>query len=362
MTVLLFVGGLVLLICGAEALVRGAVRLSAVAGISPLITGLTIVAFGTSSPELAVSIKSALSGEAGIAMGNIVGSNIFNVLFILGISALITPLAVSQQLIRFDVPLMAGVSILVLIFSLDGCISRLEGIILFTGVILYTVFLILASYRENIEVREEYAGKYQVAAPRSFMAISINLLLIIAGLGMLVLGSKVLVESAVSIAHTLQISEIIIGLTIIAAGTSLPEVLTSIVASLHGQRDIAVGNIIGSNLFNLLCVLGVSAALAPAGIPVEDAMIRFDLPVMIAVACACLPIFFTHGEISRWEGGVLLGYYLVYTLYLILSATRHAALPLVSTALLYFVLPLTVITLIAVSLRFIRQKIRPGQE
>jgi cation:H+ antiporter len=358
---LIFIGGLALLIAGAEVLVKGAVRFAAGAGISPLVTGLTVVAFGTSSPELAVSIKSALDGEAGIAMGNIIGSNIFNILFILGIAALITPLTVSQKLIRFDVPLMIGASILVLILAMDGRISRIEGITLFTGLILYTGFLILESRGESSAVREEYAGKYGMAPASSFAALCVNLTLITCGLGMLVMGSKVLVDSAVAIAHLLDISELIIGLTIIAVGTSLPEVLTSIVASMHGERDIAVGNIVGSNLFNILCVLGISAAVAPAGIAVADAVIRFDLLVMIAVACACFPIFFTHGEISRWEGGVFLGYYVVYTIYLIFSATGHIAMPLLTTAMLYFVLPLTVITLIAVSLRFVKQSNGAGE-
>ena len=358
MNLVLFISGLVLLIVGAESLVKGAVRFSVGAGISPLVAGLTVVAFGTSSPELAVSIKSALDGEAGIAMGNIIGSNIFNILFILGISALITPLAVSQQLIRLDVPLMIAVSVLVLFFALDGRISRGEGLFFICGLVVYTGFLIRTSRGESTEIKEEYTRNYGTMPAGSSRILIINLLLVTGGLGMLVLGSKLLVDSAVAIAEHLGVSELIIGLTIIAAGTSLPEVLTSIVASLHGERDIAVGNIIGSNLFNILCVLGISAAVAPAGINVPDSVISFDIPVMIAVAFVCLPVFFTHGEISRWEGGVLFGYYLVYTFYLILSATRHIALPLLTTALVYFIIPLTAVTLIAISLRFMKEKYR----
>lgn len=355
MSLFFLISGLALLVAGAEILVKGATRFALSAGISPLVTGLTVVAFGTSSPELAVSIKSALDNSAGIAMGNIVGSNIFNILFILGVSALIAPLTVSQQLIRFDVPILIIASVLVLIFALDGNINRNEGMILFAGLILYTGFLILQSRGESSEVREEYEKKFGTAKSRTPAAVCINLVLIMVGLGLLVLGSNILVDGAVAIARTLHVSELVIGMTIIAVGTSLPEVLTSIVASLHGERDIAVGNVIGSNLFNILCVLGIAAAVAPAGIAVSDTMIKFDLPVMIAVACACFPIFFTHGEISRWEGGVLLGYYLVFTLYLILSATHHIVLPLLTTAMLYFVLPLTAVTLVAISLRFIKQ-------
>ncbi|MGM0982658.1 MAG: calcium/sodium antiporter [Pseudomonadota bacterium] len=345
MTVAAFVVGLVLLIVGAEGLVRGASRLAARLGISSLIVGLTVVAFGTSSPELAVSLKAAIDGQAGLAMGNVVGSNIFNVLFILGLSALIVPLAVAQQLVRFDIPLMIVLSGLVLLMSLDGAIGRFDGLVLVTGLAAYTTFLLRQGKR--------------VVSPESTATTSppwaIDLLLVGGGLGLLVLGSRWFVEGAVVFAAYLGVSDQVIGLTIIAAGTSLPEVVTSLIAALRGERDIAVGNVVGSNVFNILGVLGLTGLLAPTGIVLSTAMIGFDLPVMIAVALACLPICFTGGQISRWEGGVFFGYYLAYTLYLILAAARHDALPGFGMVMLYFVLPITVLTLALLTFRDLRR-------
>lgn len=353
MAIFLFIIGLVFLVIGAEALVRGSSRLAAVFGISPLVIGLTVVAFGTSSPELAVSVKSALSGQASIAVGNVVGSNIFNVLFILGVSALIVPLVVSRQLVRLDVPLMIALSCIVLFLSLDESFSRTDGLILVAGLVVYVCFLIYQSRRESVEVRDKHAtdrgsGKYT----RAIWAKDIGLIL--GGLSLLVIGSRWLVDSAVSFAQYLGVSELVVGLTIVAAGTSLPEVVTSIIAAIRGERDIAVGNVVGSNIFNIMGVLGLASIVAPAGIEISTAVIWFDIPVMMVVALACLPIFFTGGVISRQEGVLLLGYYVAYTLYLILAASHHDALPRFSAAMLYFVIPLTVVTMVVVVLREIR--------
>ncbi len=353
-TVLILLAGLVLLVAGADILVRGASRLAAALGISPLVIGLTIVAFGTSAPELAVSVGAAWSGQADLALGNVVGSNIFNVLFILGLSALIAPLVVAQQLVRLDVPLMIVASVVVWLMGLDGLVTRLDGLLLFGAVLAYTAFLIVQSRRESsAQVQEEYAREY-ASAPggRQFL---VNGLLIVAGLFLLVLGSRWLVDSAISIAQALGVSELVIGLTIVAAGTSLPEVATSVIASIRGERDIAVGNVVGSNIFNLLCVLGLSSLVSPAGIVVPDAAIRFDIPVMIAVAVACLPVFFTGYRISRWNGLVFLLYYVAYTAFLILAATRHDALHDFSTAMLWFAIPLTAIVLLVGAFRYHRR-------
>ena len=297
MTVLLFVAGLAFLILGAEGLVRGSSRLAVLLGISPLVVGLTVVAFGTSSPELAVSVKSALSDQAGIAVGNIVGSNIFNVLFILGISAIITPLLVSHQLRRFDVPLMVVLSVIVLAFSLDGNFSRFEGLILVTSLAIYVWFLIYQSRKETSVVKGTYVKEARVAGPVKSNWF-INIALVLSGLALLVLGSRWLVDSAVSFAQYLGVSELVIGLTIIAVGTSLPEVVTSVIAAIRGERDIAVGNIVGSNIFNLTMVLGLASVVAPKGIDVLAAVSRFDIPVMIAVSIACLPIFLVHRRLA----------------------------------------------------------------
>ncbi len=355
MAILLFVLGLGFLVVGAEALVRGSSRMASALGISPLIIGLTVVAFGTSAPELAISVKAALAHQPDIALGNVIGSNIFNVLFILGLSALVAPLAVSQQLIRLDVPLMIGASILVMLLALDGRISRVEGILLFAGLLFYIVVLIKQSRSENAQVKDEYTREFGVRDQVANRWL-LNGALVAGGLVLLVLGSKWLVDSAVTIAQYFGVSELVIGLTIVAAGTSLPELVTSVVASLRGERDIAVGNIVGSNLFNLLGVLGVASAVSPVGMAVASAVINFDLPIMIVVAFVCLPIFFTGGVISRWEGAALFGYYIAYTLYLILAAAHHAAVPIYSAAMLYFAIPLTLLTLLVTTLSVIRTK------
>jgi cation:H+ antiporter len=359
-TLILFVVGLGLLIVGAEALVRGASKLAAAAGISPLVIGLTIVAFGTSSPEMAVSVSSALQGQADVAVGNVVGSNIFNVLFILGIAALIAPLVVSKQLIRFDVPLMIGISIIAIIFGSDGSISRIEGILLFAGIIAYTVFLIYQSRKENKakaaaakadEFDNEYSDK-----PKNSLDYLKNIAFIIIGLGLLVQGSRWLVDGAIAIARTLGVDDVVIGLTIVAAGTSLPEVAASVIASIKGERDIAVGNVVGSNIFNILSVMGLSAIVAPNGLPVAPSIENFDMPIMIAVAFACIPIFFTGWTIARWEGAVFLGYYMAYTVYLVFNATQHAALPAFSNVMIYFVAPITLLTLVITTVRALQQQ------
>ncbi len=347
----LFVLGLVLLVAGAELLVRGASRLAARLGISPLVIGLTVVAFGTSAPELAVTVQAGLAGQADIAVGNIVGSNIFNVLFILGLAALIVPLVVSQQLVRLEVPLMIGVSVLFLVMALDGRISGFDGMLLFAGIVAYTVFTVRQSRKESAAVQAEYAQEYGDGQSAERGRLPLQIALIVAGLVLLVLGAHWLVEGAVAFARHFGVSELIIGLTIVAVGTSLPEVATSIVAALRGERDIAVGNVVGSGIFNILAIAGIASMVTPGGLEVAPALIRFDIPVMIAVALACLPIFASGHLIARWEGALFLGYYAAYVLYLILAATQHAALPSLSVAMLAFVLPLTAVTLIVLLAR-----------
>ncbi len=354
MAMLLLVAGFALLIVGAEAMVRGASKFAAAVGIPPVIIGLTVVAFGTSSPELAVSIMSGFSGEADIAVGNVVGSNIFNVLLILGVSALIAPLVVAQRLVQIDVPLMIVASVMMGMLGLDGKIGRGDGLLLFAGVIGYTLFLLRQSRAEKAQIQEEYNKEFGVGAGKSGDGRLGNIGLVIGGIAMLVLGSRWLVDGAVAIAQYLGVSELIIGLTIVAVGTSLPEVATSVVASLRGERDIAVGNVVGSNLFNILAVLGLAGILVPAGIDVSESALKFDIPVMIAVAVACLPIFFTGHAIARWEGGLFLGYYVAYTVYLVLDATSYAGLPLFAAAMIWFVVPLTAVTLIVLTVRAVR--------
>jgi cation:H+ antiporter len=341
----LFVLGLVLLIGGAELLVRGASNLALALRVSPLVIGLTIVAYGTSAPELAVSVQSGIAGQGSLALGNVVGSNIFNVLLILGLSASIAPLVVSRQLVRADVPIMIGVAFIFGGMALDGSIGRLDGALLLVGAIGYSAYTLIQSRKEGTPQPDADMA----APPRSRWPLQVALVLV--GLGMLVVGSEWLVNGAVAFAQAFGVSELIIGLTIVAAGTSLPEVATSVLASLRGERDIAVGNVVGSNIFNLLSVMGLTALVSPAAIPVPDAALAFDIPVMLAALVACLPIFFTGYMIARWEGLLFLGYYVAYTLYLILNATHHAALPFFNAVMLLFVLPLTAITLLVMVIR-----------
>jgi cation:H+ antiporter len=340
-------GGLGLLVLGAEWLVGGAARLAVRMGVSPLIIGLTVVAFGTSAPELAVSVGSVLSGRAELAFGNVVGSNISNILLILGASALVTPLVVAAPLIRLEVPVMLGVSVLTLVLALDGGLGRADGVLLVAGALAYCLFQARQSRRETLDVRQEFAREFGDAATRPWLDVG----RLVAGCALLVVGSGWLVEGAVVMARALGVSELVIGLTVVAAGTSLPELATSVLAAVRGERDIAVGNVVGSNIFNLLLVLGASAAIAPGGLAVSPASLQFDLPVMIAVTLACLPVFASGHVIARWEGALFLSYYGAYLLYLGLNATEHHALPLFNVAMVGFALPLTVITLTVVGLR-----------
>jgi cation:H+ antiporter len=353
MNLLMFLGGLILLVIGANTLVRGASRLALSFGISPLVVGLTIVALGTSAPEVAVSVGAVLDGKTDIAIGNVVGSNIFNVLFILGISALIAPLVVNIQLIRQEVPIMLGTSLLLLALTLDGRLSSLDGGLLFALLLAYTAFLVVQSRRETQAAKDEYADAVQPAgagAWDSHWAAQIGL--IAAGLAALVFGSDYLVQAAVSFAKALGVSDVVIGLTIVAAGTSMPEVATSIAAAIKGERDIAVGNVVGSNTFNILGCLGLSGLVSgDLGLVMAPSVLAFDIWVMLAVALACLPVFMTGREIARWEGGVFLGYYVAYMAYLILAAQQHAALPAFSGVMMGFVVPLTVVTLVVVTIR-----------
>jgi cation:H+ antiporter len=348
--VLFFLLGLAALVAGAEALVRGASRIAMSLGISPLVVGLTIVAMGTSSPEIAVSVGAVLNGTTDIAVGNVVGSNVFNVLFILGLSAVITPLVVHSQIIRQEVPIMIGASVVLAVMVFDGSLSCMEAAMLLVLLVGYMVFLVRQSRAETAEIRDEYAGAVQRnGAWDSHWAV--QALLIAVGLGLLVLGSEWLVNAAVAFARALGVSDLIIGLTIIAAGTSMPEVATSILAAVRGERDIAVGNVIGSNTFNILGCLGLSGVVSANGLSMSSAVLNFDLWVMLAVAFACLPALMLRNEIGRRRGLMFLAFYVAYVAYLILGAQDHDALDEFSAVMLSFVLPITIVTLVAMVIR-----------
>jgi cation:H+ antiporter len=339
LTVLYFVGGLALLAAGAEWLVRGASALAGALGLSPLVVGLTVVAFGTSAPELSVSLGAAFAGESDLALGNVIGSNIANILLILGLSATVAPLLVSRQVIRREVPMMVGISLAVVLMGLDGRIGRIDGMLLVIGIGVY----VFESIRESRQMEAVRVANGEVApAPAGGRTLVLEGLRAIVGLGVLVVGTEGVVGGATAMATAMGVSELLVGLTIVAIGTSLPEAATSVVATLRGERDLAVGNAVGSNIFNLLAILGATALVRPIGVPEE--VLVFDLPLMLAVAAACLPVFFTGGRIARWEGWVFVGYYVAYVVYLVLDATRHDALPTYTTMMLVFVLPLTVLT------------------
>ena len=351
-TALLFVAGLVGLVAGAELLVRGASKLALSFGLSPLVVGLTVVAFGTSAPEMAVSVGAAMSGQTDLAVGNVVGSNIFNVLVILGLSALITPLLVDVQLIRQEVPIMIGASVLLLVLSLDGRIAFTDAALLLVLQVAYTVFLVRQSRAQNLKAETVYAAELGHPDAQAWDArLPAQIGLIVVGLALLVGGSQALVSAAVTLAKAFGVSDLVIGLTIVAAGTSLPEVAASVMAALRGQRDIAVGNVVGSNLFNILGCLGLAGLVSDQGLPVPAAALDFDLWVMVAAALACLPVFVSGREVARWEGGVFLAYYVAYAAWLVLTAQQHAALGMFSAAMLGFVVPLTVVTLFVVLLK-----------
>ena len=342
---MVFVGGLVALIAGAELLVRGASRVALSLGISPLVVGLTIVAIGTSSPEVAVSVGATLDGQTDIAVGNVIGSNIFNVLFILGASALIVPLVVSTQIVRQEVPIMIGASLLLLSFGLDGVISWLDSVLLLGLLVAYIVFLIVQSRRQH-QLEQAAAADQPALEPEAKPSLPMQLLLIAAGLVLLVLGSGWLVDASSAFARLIGVSDLVIGLTIVAAGTSMPELATSIMAALRNERDIAIGNIIGSNIFNILGCLGIAGLVSGSGLPLAPAVMNFDMWVMVAVAVACLPVFVAGRLIARWEGMIFVFYYAAYAAYLILAAQAHDALDEYSQVMLGFVVPITIVTLV----------------
>jgi len=302
-----------------------------------------------------VSVQASLAGQADLAVGNVIGSNISNILLILGMSAIAAPLVVSQQLVRLDVPLMIGVFGLMWLMALDGRISTIDGGILFTGAIAYTVFAIRKSRKENREIQEEYEKEFGKADGKT-TSLWWNLGLVVAGIALLAVGSNWLVDSATAIARVLGVSELVIGLTVVAVGTSLPELATSVVASIKGERDIAAGNVVGSNLFNVLSVLGLTAIVVPTGVPVASSVLSFDIPIMFVVGLACLPIFFSGYRIDRWEGSIFVFYYLAYVLYLVLDASGHDSLPLYSRVMILFVVPISVLTILIITWRSFRQQ------
>ncbi len=345
--VLRVVVGLGVVTAGADLLVRGASRLAARLGIPPLLVGLTVVALGTSAPEIAVSVDAAMAGRGDVALGNVVGSNIFNVLFILGASALAAPLVVKSQLVRLDVPLMVAISALPLLLGFDRVISRADGVALLIMLGAYLLFLAFLARRGR---GAPAGGEPPTEAVVPGGSPLRDGALAVVGLVLLVLGADALVEGATALARAAGVSELVVGLTLVAAGTSLPELATSLVASLRGERDLAVGNVVGSNIFNVLAVLG-AGAVAGGGMDVAGGLLLFDFPVMLAVAVACLPVFVTGASISRREGAVFVFYYVLYAVYLGLHTADHPFREEFGIAVLGGVLPLTIAVAAAMWIR-----------
>ncbi|MFJ2323870.1 MULTISPECIES: calcium/sodium antiporter [unclassified Pseudomonas] len=324
-------GGLLLLIAGAELMVRAAVRLAARLHVRPLIIGLTIVAFGSSAPQMAVSLQAAHAHTPDIAVGSVIGSSIFNILVTLGLSALIIPLRVSRQLVRLDIPLMIGASLLVFVLAWNEEFGRFDGVLLLGALALY-LGLLLRQSRHSTRPHSQHPEAAQASWPGS-------VLMIIVGLAMLVYAGHLLLGAAVAVATDLGLSERVIGLTVVAVGTSLPELATSLIAALRGQRDIAVGNVIGANLFNLLGVLGFTALIAPTPLSVSPNALDFDLPVMLGVAALCLPVFYSGYRVTRAEGLLLLGLYLAYGLHVVSFTTGMPLAGKLERLMLFYVLP-----------------------
>lgn len=312
LTLLQMLGGLAVLVAGAEILVRGSVGTALRFGLTPLLIGLTIVAFGTSAPELVVSIQAANNGSDDIALGNIIGSNISNIALILGLAAMIQPLKVQASIIRKDVPILLGTSLLLVFFLMDGVITQLEGVIFFLGVVVFTVVSVRMAKKET---SEEVKEEFEDVIPEKKLPLWLNIVMIVVGLGLLILGAKWLVDGAIEIASSVGLSEAVVGLTIVAVGTSLPELATSVMAAIKKEGDIAIGNVVGSNIFNILCILGITAMILPVS---QGGITTVDILLMLGLTVLLLPVLKSGYIVSRFEGAVLLVIYISYTAYLVM--------------------------------------------
>ena len=321
---LIFAGGLVIILLGAELVLRGASRIAAMLGIPPMIIGVTVVSVGTSMPELAVGVTAVTDGMGSLAVGNIAGTNILNILFIMGLSAAIRPLKLHLASIRLDLPVMIASAIILFIMAVDGVLTRMEGIVLVLASILYAIALVLHSKKESVEIKKEYEEEFglnSLLKNRSKLTMTINAAILLIGIALSVLGANLLVEGAVSIALGLGVSEAVIGLTIVAIGTSAPELATTMVATYKDERDVAVGNLIGSSISNILVILGLTCIVAPDGIDIGRDVLWIDLPLAAAVAIVCYPVFRSGQMVTRKEGIAFVSAYLIYMLILIFFRT-----------------------------------------
>lgn len=310
--------GLAVLVAGAELLTRGGSAIAVRFGVPPIVIGLTIVAVGTSAPELGVGIDAALQGNGALAVGNIAGTNVVNMLLILGSSALIRPLAIRMDTLRLDLPAMLVASIAMLVLSIDGDLSRLDGALLVGMGVIYTWLVVRAAQRERRAIRREYGEEYKAPPPETSRSHVIrNLVLLIGGIAVIVVGSDWFVEGAVALARLWGVTDAFIGLTVVAIGTSSPEFVTTLIGTIRNHRDIAIGNLLGSSVYNIVFILGVTCLMPTGGLPVTANLIAIDIPILVAVAFLCVPVFITGRQVSRIEGGLMVAAYIGYLAYLI---------------------------------------------
>lgn len=319
MALVWIIAGLVALILGAELIVRGGTRVAARLGIPPILIGLTVVSVGTSTPELAVGIEAAVRGNGALAVGNIAGTNTVNLLLIFGLSALLKPLAVSARTVRFDLPAMGVVAVGFMFLAWDGSLTRADGAVMVGGGLAYTIAIIYLSRRESRAIEAAFAREFAGGQPRNSNVPALwGSVALIAGIFVVVVGSDWLVDGSVALARKMGISEALIGLTIIAIGTSSPELVTSVVGTLRNDRDIAIGNLLGSSIYNILAILGITCLMPAVPLKVEPDLLAIDIPVMTAATLGCIPLFLTQRRVSRIEGGLLVASYLIYLLYLVI--------------------------------------------
>lgn len=374
--VVTFVAGIAGLLVAANLVVSGASQIGIRFGLSPAVVGLTILAFGTSAPELAVVGQSVAADDTELAVGGIIGSNIANILLVVGLIAALRSIRVESRVVTTDVPIMIGASFLFLVFALDSTIGRGEALILLMGIVGFTVWTI-RSTRNGSEVvaaqagpdpgrpedgdqRSDDGGQGRAASTGRSPRIDTRpipwlVVQVLIGIGGLALAAQVVVGAAENIAAELGVPELIVGLTIVAIGTSAPEIVTSVVAALRGQADLAVGNAFGSNIFNIMFVLGAVGFVSPRGIAISDEALALDVPVMLAAAVACIPVLVTDHILRRWEGLVFLGYYVAYIAFLVLDAADHDASDDLVRYVGWIAIPLTLITFATVAVRHLRR-------
>jgi cation:H+ antiporter len=318
--VMWFLAGLAALVVGAEVMVRGGAKVASRFGISPIVVGLTVVSIGTSAPELAVGVVAAVEDNGALAVGNIAGTNVVNLLLVLGLSALLAPLALEMRMLRFELPVMAGAAVLLWLLAFDGVLSRLDGLVLAVGAVVYTVAVVRAARRESQDATAEFTDAYpksEVSSGRT----ALHILMMLAGIAIIVIGAERLVDAAVGMAREFGVSDALIGLTVVAIGTSAPELVTTIVSTVRGERDIAVGNLLGSSIYNILLILGVTCLVPAHGLALPPELVRVDIPLMVAVAVVCVPIFISGRRVSRFEGGAMVAAYLAYLAFLLATQT-----------------------------------------